>query len=353
MAKWKRKKWQQVEEDVRDKPFTPLGLALLEQFASGVSSPSIQSLALAATKTGATGHDVDELASLGNLGTNPQHIAEQMVSKYCKSPNVDLPKPSLVDVPVLVRSNADCAYFVQKKKIAISLPHDWFSWVTESKQELVSGLASLGTFWEEHDLLDPKLEESPITSDDGSKYVPMVLHGDGGAFQRNDSINVLSMRSLLSAANVASSQLLIFAIPKGCIHKSTNVEEDTMVQVWKVLQWSFSYMLYGKHPGKDHLGMKWNPKSWRAPKAGVHLSESALHGWRFAITGDGEYFENEFKLKGHSFSDCCFSCSANKSTQRLSSYCQVEGHSCQACWNMPHRPLGVPSPWSCWRMLCI
>ena len=52
MAKWKRKKYQQVEEDVRDKPFTPLGLALLEQFASGASGPSIQSLALAATKSG-------------------------------------------------------------------------------------------------------------------------------------------------------------------------------------------------------------------------------------------------------------------------------------------------------------
>ena len=52
MAKWKRKKYQQVEEDVRDKPFTPLGLALLEKFASGASGPSIQSLALAATKSG-------------------------------------------------------------------------------------------------------------------------------------------------------------------------------------------------------------------------------------------------------------------------------------------------------------
>ena len=314
MAKWKRKKWQQVEEDVRDKPFTPLGLALLEQFASGASGPSIQSLALAATKTGATGHDVDELASLGNFGTNPQHIAEQMVSKYCKSPNVDLPEPYLLDVPVLVKSNADCAYFVQKKQVAIFLPHDWFSWMAEDKHELVSGLASLDTFWEEHDLLDPKLEESPITSDDWSKYVPMVLHGDGGAFQRNDSINVLSMRSLLSAANVGSSQLLLFAIPKACIHKSSNLEEDTMHQVWKVLQWSFSYMFFGKHPEKDHLGMKWAPKSWRASKAGAHLSESALHGWLFAITGDGEYFQNEFKLKGASHNDCCFNCSANKST---------------------------------------
>ena len=116
--------------------------------------------------------------------------------------------------------------------------------------------------------------------------------------------------SMFSAANVGSSQLLLFAIPKGCIHKTSNLEEDTMHQVWKVLQWSFSYMFFGKHPD---LGMKWNPKSWRASKAGVHLSESALHGWLFAITGDGEYFQNEFKLKGHSFNDCCFNCSPNKS----------------------------------------
>ena len=115
-------------------------------------------------------------------------------------------------------------------------------------------------------------------------------------------------------------------------------------------------MFFGKHPEKDHLGMKWNPKSWRASKAGVHLSESALHGWLFAITGDGEYFQNEFKLKGHSFNDCCFNCSANKSIiphKDFRATAKWRGTVVRHAGKCPTDHLVSPRPWSCWRKLCI
>ena len=74
---------------------------------------------------------------------------------------------------------------------------------------------------------------------DPANFLPMLLHGDGGAFQRNDSINVISMRSLLSSSSVSMSQMLLAAIPKAAVNKSEKLEEDTMHHIWKVLVWSF------------------------------------------------------------------------------------------------------------------
>ena len=70
------------------------------------------------------------------------------------------------------------------------------------------------------------------------KYLPLMLHGDGGAFQRADSIIVLSMRSILSSAPVAHSQMLLVALPKSAVHKSDNPAADTMHCLWAVLTWS-------------------------------------------------------------------------------------------------------------------
>ena len=51
----------------------------------------------------------------------------------------------------------------------------------------------------------------------------------------------------------------------------------------------------------------------RAQMAGELLHPDGLCAWLFGITGDGEYFQNEYKLKGASHNECCFSCLANKS----------------------------------------
>jgi hypothetical protein len=60
--------------------------------------PSAQALALAATKSGANSTDLQQLASLGNYGRSSEHIASQMISKYCKSDSIKLPEPYFVDI---------------------------------------------------------------------------------------------------------------------------------------------------------------------------------------------------------------------------------------------------------------
>ena len=80
-----------------------------------------------------------------------------------------------------------------------------------------------------------------------------MLHGDGGAFQRADSIIVLSMRSILSSAPVAHSQMLLHYLNQQCTSLTTR---------------SLSHMFFGKFPERNHLEQEWRPKSSRAKLAG-------------------------------------------------------------------------------------
>ena len=126
------------------------------------------------------------------------------------------------------------------------------------------------------------------------KYLPFILHGDGGAFQRSDSIIVLGMRSLLSASSVALSQLLLVAIPKSAVHKSDIPGQDTMNCLWSILTWSLSHMFFGKFPERGHLEHEWSSKTPRAKKAGAKLvivvwSLPSCWWWVFS---DGEFFQN-------------------------------------------------------------
>lgn len=124
----------------------------------GMSGPSVQAIALAATKSGATGPGIAELASLGNHGRASQHIASQMVTKYCQSPDINLPMPYMAEVPVLVKTPNDWQLAI--RPVGLYLPHEWFAWLQD--QEKVSGLEHLASFWREHSKKDPKLKGNPV-----------------------------------------------------------------------------------------------------------------------------------------------------------------------------------------------
>ena len=228
----------------------------------------------------------------------------------CESDELGVPQPYIVELPIQARSSE--GWYMTSKPLGMFLPHEWFSWLENHKE--ASGFAHLEAFWEEHSADDPKLAGNPIVKEGRHHFLPMVLHGDGGQFHRGDSIHVISLRSLLSKANVASSQLLLIAIPKQCCHKSSAAHDDTMAQVWSIFKWSLNHMFFGKHPEVDHLGQPWPANSPRALKAGTALNTQGKCGWLFAVSCDGEYQMNELGLPGHAHNACCWMCGANKST---------------------------------------
>lgn len=111
-------------------------------------------------------------------------------------------------------------------------------------------MLSAGRFWERVDLTRPRLQACQdwlrIFKDIKKEApVPLILHGDGAPHREIDSLQVLSMRSMLAETSIAESQLLLFACPKACLGK------EAMADIMKTLAWSFTAMTKGKFPAKD------------------------------------------------------------------------------------------------------
>eukprot|EP00435_Cladocopium_sp_Y103_P021853 s4938_g5.t1 len=143
---------------------------------------------------------------LGNFGRSSEHIASQVVTKYCQSGNISLPEPYFADIPVCVKTSDDWTLSV--KPVAMYLPHEWFAWL--EMEEQAAGFDCLEEFWRSHNMEDPKLDGNPV-ADEPQKFLPLILHGDGGAFQKSDSIIVLSMR--FGASSVKPTGLLALRLP--------------------------------------------------------------------------------------------------------------------------------------------
>ena len=60
---------------------------------------------MAAVKSGQNSSNIQEMASLGNNGQNPNHVAHQLETKYCKTAEIDVPNPYSVECPVLLKTS--------------------------------------------------------------------------------------------------------------------------------------------------------------------------------------------------------------------------------------------------------
>jgi len=98
-------------------------------------------------------------------------------------------------------------------------------------------------FWEERDLLDPKLRKAAAMEggNDPSEFLPLALPGDGA----QTWINVISMQPCLSSSSVSKSQMLLIPIPKAAVNTSEKLEEDTMRHIWKALVWGCKHIFGG------------------------------------------------------------------------------------------------------------
>ena len=204
-------------------------------------------------------------------------------------------------------------------QISTFLPHEWVASIARTSEELeleVLNSPGISDFWAQHNVEeDPKLFDNPITKVKNFKQVmlPVLVHGDGGEFQKRDSLNVISFKSMLSSISVAYSQMMLAAVPKkSTVTDNTNSKNDTMMCIWEVLVWSFTALFQGVHPATDHLNRPWPKGSTREKNANKPIHKN-LRACVFAISGDLEYFQNQFGLTAHSSHNLCWRCPANRS----------------------------------------
>jgi len=262
------------------------------------SSNTVEQFAAAATSSGCKTPDVQRLSALGAHGHLPGNIHKALVRQFSKG--LLTPEPYIVNVPLKVRRRTRVSVVTQP--LHILLPHEWIGALAEADISAdVLGLQRVQGFCNSHDGRDPKF----YLNDLGNDKVPLLVHGDGGQFQKRDSILVLSMRSILATENVKTSQLLLAAVPNKC--RTKGVLGDTWEQVWTVVAWSFTALFEGKHPRTDHLGNPWPPGSQRALRAGTSMPKAVI----YALGGDLEYLMNEYGLRHHAHANPCSWCPCN------------------------------------------
>jgi len=183
----------------------------------------------------------------------------------------------------------------QTVDLQVNLPHDWIVALHEHDQQHVLGATKKREFWEQQGFESkPQLKDNPYYSPFDVKAdapYPLMVHGDAAPHSETDSIQVVSMRSILTDVSVKLSQFLLLALPKGC--KSTKTGAD----IWKVLVWSFKALALGLHPHADHNGVNYKTmknrtrdQERRCRLAGKALPKAVV----FVIGGDIEWLCQEF-----------------------------------------------------------
>lgn len=166
---------------------------------------------------------------------------------------------------------------------ALMLPHLWV--LTAHENNLLEAITCTGeklaVFWKSQmnsPQMTPELEKMIQDATPNQLPIPYVLHGDGAPFTEVDSVQVLSFRCLLSRRSVSECQLLITAVPKLAMTKST------FKKVMETVAWSWQALFTGVCPKKDLQGQPVEANRGKRLRKGVCWS----------ITGDLEWYCQEF-----------------------------------------------------------
>lgn len=181
----------------------------------------------------------------------------------------------------------------------ILLPHQWVETLEAAGKDDVLGASEVPEFWACQTLQNPRLKKSKAYLQSCGDWkaegpIPFALHGDAAPHTETDGLMVLSMRSMCSSLPVNVSQLLLLVAPKSII------TPEMWAAVWDVLTWSLTALAKGKMPQRDVKGKPWKEKG------------SLVKGMVFSITGDLEFFYQEFKFPRPNTANPCGWCRCNQ-----------------------------------------
>lgn len=291
---------------------TPLFSLLVEKWAWGeISGHGIQEIAKAAYHSGCVAQDVVQVAATGAWGEQPGNIHRDLV-RHLVTKSV-APEPFCIHTSVKQR-NPDGSSSTSKHPIHILLPHEWIHAIDKhDMMESMCGMHFVEKFWSMQDVNgNPRFSPRSRSSISGlgfdpkvEKPIPFTVHGDGVPHTELDSLMVISMRAMTTSMSISHSQLLLCAIPKSCI------VPDTMQTVWQIISWSLTCLAEGKFPLQDHNGHPFPTGSRQLKQAGLPLTTRSNKGLVYAITGDFEWFYQEFQFPRPNCNYPCPYCKAD------------------------------------------
>ena len=136
------------------------------------------------------------------------------------------------------------------------------------------------------------------------RIIPLGLHGDAGAFTKQDSLLVLSWNSLIGGGH-GFARRFVFAIVR-----KTDLTPETLDTLWTVFAWSMNALLTGVAPEEDWDG--------RALASGGEYIAGGFRGALVQVRGDWEFNCQIFKFPyWHESSMMCWQCRASNTILEL------------------------------------
>jgi hypothetical protein len=219
----------------------PLNEYLKEQWAKGsLNTGQVQQIALKATQQGAVG--AERMGNIGTQGLYSNNLFRAL--KTILGMPAGAPDFHWAEIPLRGGGKEPHPFF---------LPHEFFaSFLAGCKTKwmhAVHGPAGApqqfwkaieqSTFVKQHPALKPDLFRWTI---------PIGLHGDGGAFSKQDQLYVISWNSLLGSGSTIQKRFICTVVRK------CDMTAATLDAMFDVLAWSFNVLLTGRTPILDMRG---------------------------------------------------------------------------------------------------
>ena len=152
---------------------------------------------------------------------------------------------------------------------------------------------------------DPSLVGNPMTdvADWQTRFIPMVVHGDGVSFTNNGNKLLVTSLSFLLVPGWSVANTFMTAVFAGfnrvyeAIHGS-----DTWGVIWEYLLSGFTSAFDGFHAPLDPFGRPWPAGSFAAEMAGKPMCGGRERGVIWLGSMDAEYAANELKYPHY---NCC------------------------------------------------
>ena len=262
-----------------------------------MSAAEVQEFASSAVKSGADSPEMIGLQTLGSMGHMKGNTHRDLMRKHFGS--LQAPQPWKVRVPLQQRE--DGQYVTRTADCWLLLPHMWILALEEGGilESLTCTDEDLVLFWKSQKK-NPQMTEEVWKSLNfklpATLPLPFALHGDAAPFTEMDSLQVISFRCLLASRSVGESQLLLGAVPKAAGTK------EGWNLLMEELAWSFKALYEGKCPKKNRHGTEMCLQKRKKMRRGI----------LWAITGDLEWFAQEFGWPYPASNHLCPYCAADQ-----------------------------------------
>ena len=240
-----------------------LATFLIQQFAWGqFSGQMVQKIAELAMKDAQAMQnnpkgklkELQDLSEVGSNGDHSQHVHRDIMKLTANKTR--LPAPCKVDLPF--------GRQLGNQTQTILLPHEVFSCIYHKYKDtwalsILPNLDGLTSFWDsnqEH----PNMANHPLQLQDNyrTKCIPLGMRGDevpvtGRGKCWSKCMLTFQWISLIGQGGTNDRVMWIWSVFDQCLQSGP---EGTLQCFWKVLSWSFSWLLRGLWPSHDWSGVR-------------------------------------------------------------------------------------------------